>query len=770
VDRELKTKVAVAEMMESVEADKTKTSPLLCDPLKASIPDPKKTASDSHNMGAGEMSISFATIEDVDCNSDDDVSKRLIAMADDEDDASSLEWIPRCARDSTDDRDYGDYDMEGARMIAATMKRDRELYGKPTAMSWDSDSASVISEDSSLESLVSFDDDDDTSQDSHVSFDDDDVNIMMEATREELEDLACMAIDPDTPCVPSSDFFRMAEDSLALDTDCMIALCLQQDEEDDAIMQAVISGDDDLIVETGLRAAGVEYHAGRHRGISGSSLVNFNPVDISEGFETAVPEPGAALGPVIGHGENGLQYLDTKPAASDTKLSGNSKGPVDVAQVERMKKTDLECAQNGARVPVFGASISCASTGSSTGSTVHSKVGNLCEEKRTLPTRIHCVHGNPVDTRQPSVSPSPFVPATVCGTKLTDDPGSVKWKDLDSPAQDALVDYVLNGGNLDIFDGEAWTDVKQKLLTVTDALKFRSGSSNDTGKFSTKVTLSNTEEQGSSSDSLKWREAVERELKWVESHCNVVLMPGETSVTGNSPGPVPCDVAMLHTVQQHVSPSKPSEAGETTKQRRGLKKRVKNRVSTGPQVNRLNGIGQVDQKHAPQENWNNVTTKKAKNAGPFAHERSQGYATSVKVGDLSSIPRASAVRSTEQPTATVTRNMSGFINKSPGISETKTAQRVVTSDSVSVSPVTAPVTSGGASLKDKDDVCRVKSTLNPYAKEFSPTQKKDLSDLFDSALQLKREQPKVSKKKGKKGGYPIQNSKSMPLTNKQHTA
>jgi hypothetical protein len=337
--------MAIAELMESVEANKAETSPLLCDPLKASIPDPMKADSDSHKMGAGEMSILFATVEDVDCDSDDDASRWLIAMADDEDDASSLEWIPRCARDSTDDRDYGDCDMLGAQMIAAAMKRDRDLYGKQVYMSWDSDSASVVSDDSSHESHVSFDDDDeDASQESDVSFDDDDVNVMMEATREELEDLVCMAIDSDIAIdsnTSSKDFSRMFQDSLALDTDCMIALCLQQDEDDDAIMEAVIAGDDDLTVEAGLRAAGVEHHAGRHRGISGSTLVNFNPVDISEGFETAVLEPGAALGPVIGHGENGLQYLDTKPAARDTKLSGNSKGPVDVAQVKRMEKTDL---------------------------------------------------------------------------------------------------------------------------------------------------------------------------------------------------------------------------------------------------------------------------------------------------------------------------------------------------------------------------------------------------------------------------------------------
>jgi hypothetical protein len=120
----------------------------------------------------------------------------------------------------------------------------------------------------------------------------------------------------------------------------MIALCLQQDEDDDAIMEAVIAGDDDLIVETGLKAAGVEYHAGRHRGISGSSLVNFNPVDISEGFETAIPGSGVVPGLLAEHHGDKMQYLNCKPAASDTKLSGNSKGLVDVAQVKRMEKTD----------------------------------------------------------------------------------------------------------------------------------------------------------------------------------------------------------------------------------------------------------------------------------------------------------------------------------------------------------------------------------------------------------------------------------------------
>jgi hypothetical protein len=105
------------------------TSQLLCDPLKASIPDKKmseleqylvpkpcplgkapndtlKIASDSHEvcnvalsshkMGAEEMSISFtAEVDDgsVD-DSDDDVSRKLVALADDDKSESSFEWIP----------------------------------------------------------------------------------------------------------------------------------------------------------------------------------------------------------------------------------------------------------------------------------------------------------------------------------------------------------------------------------------------------------------------------------------------------------------------------------------------------------------------------------------------------------------------------------------------------------------------------------------------------------------------------------------------------
>jgi hypothetical protein len=177
---------------------------------------------------------------------------------------------------------------------------------------------------------------------------------------------------------------------------------------------------------------------------------------------------------------------------------------------------------------------------------------------------------------------------------------------------------------------------------------------------------------------------------------------------------------MLHTVQQHISPAKTQASGGLTKQVKGSKHWVAGLADPNHGLSQPNATGQVDQMHAPREKWNKVTTKKVKNAGPFAHERSQGYATSVEMGALSSIPRASAVHSTEQPTATVTRNVSGFINKSPGISETGVAKTVAASDSVPVSPVTSAVTSGGASLNGKGDVCCVRSTLNPHAKEFTP--------------------------------------------------
>jgi hypothetical protein len=201
------------------------TSQLLCDPLKASIPDKKrneleqylvpkkcplgegpcdtmKMASDSnevcnvavgsHKMGAEEMSISFVADEVDDESvdgSDGDVSRKLIALADDKSE-SSFEWIPKCARDSTDDRDYGDEDTEDLRaravMWAAVIRGDKTSLNT-TFMSWeyeyhdddDSDSASVVSNDNTLVSVVSGSQ---ASGSSHVSFEDDDVNTLMETT------------------------------------------------------------------------------------------------------------------------------------------------------------------------------------------------------------------------------------------------------------------------------------------------------------------------------------------------------------------------------------------------------------------------------------------------------------------------------------------------------------------------------------------------------------------------------------------------------------
>jgi hypothetical protein len=136
----------------------------------------------------------------------------------------------------------------------------------------DSDSASVVSNDSSLVSVVSGSCSQAGSNSSQISFEDDDVNTMMETAREELEDLACMVMDTDVPEFTSSEFFAMAETQMREDNDRMIAQCLQQEEDEVAMMY-----EDDLEFEASDMVVKQPEHAGRHRGIQGDSPIKFQP-------------------------------------------------------------------------------------------------------------------------------------------------------------------------------------------------------------------------------------------------------------------------------------------------------------------------------------------------------------------------------------------------------------------------------------------------------------------------------------------------------------
>jgi hypothetical protein len=82
------------------------------------------------------------------------------------------------------------------------------------------------------------------------------------------------------PDFRSSKFFAMAEAQLREDTDRMIAQCLQQEEDDVAMMY-----EDDLEFEAGDLILEQAEHAGRHRDTQRSSSNGIKASSIMEGSD-----------------------------------------------------------------------------------------------------------------------------------------------------------------------------------------------------------------------------------------------------------------------------------------------------------------------------------------------------------------------------------------------------------------------------------------------------------------------------------------------------
>ena len=60
--------------------------------------------------------------------------------------------------------------------------------------------------------------------------------------------------------------------------------------------------------------------------------------------------------------------------------------------------------------------------------------------------------------------------AVDCSTNATE---KIKWCELDSLTQSALVRAVLYNGSVDILEGDVWEDVRRKLLTIQEAAEFQ---------------------------------------------------------------------------------------------------------------------------------------------------------------------------------------------------------------------------------------------------------------------------------------------------------
>jgi hypothetical protein len=360
----------------------------------------------------------------------------------------------------------------------------------------DSDSASVVSNDSSLVSVVSGSAPN-ASVSSQVSFEDDDVNTLMETTREELEDLACMVLDGNGPVYNppdfrSSKFFAMAEAQLREDTDRMIAQCLQQEEDDVAMMY-----EDDLEFEARDLIIGQDEHAGRHRGIQGSSHTSFKSIDIEEGFDRLVLD-----GYINQDGKEEDRKMPAKevivskgsqPAAKLPSGQGVQGRPNEVAPSERMSKNGPEPIENGPRLPDI------------TAVTVHVNGGSagLPEDQgwssQTSGVKTRCPTDNQgtsctsrMDDQMDRAEVQGCKVPVACGTEATE---KLKWWDLDSSSRRSLVRYVLRGGDLDIYKGDAWTDIHRKLLTIAESWEFHRKRSSHSGELYGKPNRGDSREQ-----------------------------------------------------------------------------------------------------------------------------------------------------------------------------------------------------------------------------------------------------------------------------------
>jgi uncharacterized protein YfcZ (UPF0381/DUF406 family) len=213
--------------------------------------------------------------------------------------------------------------------------------------------------------------------------------------------------------------------------------------------------EDDLEFEAGDLILEQAEHAGRHRDTQGSSCNGIKVGGIMEGSDRSARD-----GYIIQDGEDGDSKMPAIPDLIERQREAPAKvpsgqegqrGPNEVTPSERMSKNGPKPIENGRRVPDVTAST-VHGNGCCAGRTGDQlKEGQPCEQKNTCPMDNQRVrHTSRMEAQGPTFPVG-------CGTESTE---TLKWWDLDSSSRKALVQHVLNGGSLDEFEGDVWSDVK----------------------------------------------------------------------------------------------------------------------------------------------------------------------------------------------------------------------------------------------------------------------------------------------------------------------
>jgi len=359
----------------------------------------------------------------------DDSSMKLAALAVKDDD-DSFEWIPPIARGTDDDPRYDEIDFA----LRQERMESRVGVAASVLMSWDEESCSSSS--SSSFSFVDDDKEDNSSQD---------MNWMDISTVEQLEELALMALDSDVEILSLSQEPDMVTDKVEmLEVDRAIAECMQQDEYEKMEIDLALQGLEETPDTESIRL----YWDGTDTGYKQSTKF--------DGIRASATETPKSK-------EGRLRYLQGHRNEMEQCVIGDTKG-------NTFRRTCL-----------VGSSNDTESRQPNSPATDRSKDHRSCEQKTEIasgPTDFRACTATDeeryptsrMESKVSTVDNRDMSNAVGSGTNAT---GSIRWAELDSLTQSALVRMVLYTGSVDILEGDVWEDVRRKLLTIVDAAKFQ---------------------------------------------------------------------------------------------------------------------------------------------------------------------------------------------------------------------------------------------------------------------------------------------------------
>jgi hypothetical protein len=534
----------------------------------------------------------------LDDDSVDDSSKKLAALADDDDE--SFEWIPP----SDDGPWYEEKDP-------APSQEKIESRVESVLMSWD--------EESWISSSSSHDDDsdehdDDSHEDGEAGCDDMEDNssqgMDLMTSIEQLEDLALMVLDSEVEKEMDASSGSHDESSWShveepeekeevLELDRAIA---EIELLDDEVIAEIIQQDEYMKMEIDLALQGLEetldtesiqmYWNG---GDSGAPLWEH---DLSA---TGTPK----------HNEGRFRYLQEVA------------NPVDQLPVNGVDGITLR------QKHLDGAFIATSSNAiDDDQGSLQATEQNSCEQTTQIPLRPTGYRARTTTARELRYSSRNEHARLNQDMSNEADPGTndtekIRWNELDSATQAALIETVLYSGSVDILEGEVWEDVRQKLLTITDAIEFQRSRLSKSAPSSTvpkeecreECTERSQNPNGSSErsewdsdfkvnakrNSKKWKKAIKRERVRLQAEADRLLK----RLQGNSHGTVDSQATQPYRVHKSGTQASRHQGGQNAKERGGSSVKTKHDdhiAGAAPPLNQTKRKSKMGINKAPQGN------------------------------------------------------------------------------------------------------------------------------------------------------------------------